>query len=42
MLKKVKARSNIKYLVIDSEAINYFDASAVELVHSFVEDLKEM
>lgn len=43
IMDKIKKRKkNLKYLVIDFESINYCDASAVEIINVFIEDLKAM
>jgi anti-anti-sigma regulatory factor len=40
MIKIKKRKKDLKYLVIDFESINYCDASAVEIINTFIEDLK--
>jgi anti-anti-sigma regulatory factor len=42
MDKIKKRKKNLKNLVIDFESINYCDASAVEIINVFIEDLKAM
>jgi len=43
IMDKVKKRKkDLKFLVLDFESINYFDASAVEVLNIFIDDLKEI